>query len=134
MVGEIRDQGKPAQIAIQSALTGHLVFNDCSRQQRHRRHRSVSINMGRRAVQFRFPALNCILAQRLVRVVLHELQAAEKRLTADEMREAGPSSPKEWADVTLAEGAGLSRMFGHRISRPHGNLRNCWTSPTASAR
>ena len=66
MVGEIRDQ-ETAQIAIQSALTGHLVFTTV--------HANNVIdvlgrflNMGVEAFQF-VSALNCVLAQRLVRTI-----------------------------------------------------------------
>jgi len=64
MVGEIRDP-ETAQIAIQSALTGHLVFTTV--------HANNVIdvlgrflNMGVEPYQF-VAALNCVLAQRLVR-------------------------------------------------------------------
>jgi type II secretory ATPase GspE/PulE/Tfp pilus assembly ATPase PilB-like protein len=66
MVGEIRDP-ETAQIAIQSALTGHLVFTTV--------HANNVIdvigrflNMGVEPYNF-VSSLNCILAQRLVRVV-----------------------------------------------------------------
>jgi type II secretory ATPase GspE/PulE/Tfp pilus assembly ATPase PilB-like protein len=69
MVGEIRDN-ETAQIAINSALTGHLVFTTV--------HANNVIdvlgrflNMGVEAYQF-VSALNCVLAQRLVRnICLH---------------------------------------------------------------
>src|SRR5229473_2939460 len=66
MVGEIRDQ-ETAQIAIQSALTGHLVFTTVHAN-------NVTdvigrfINMGVEPYNF-VSALNCIMAQRLVRVI-----------------------------------------------------------------
>src|SRR4051812_20522855 len=66
MVGEIRDS-ETAQIAIQSALTGHLVFTTV--------HANNVIdvlgrflNMGVEPYQF-VSALNCVLAQRLVRII-----------------------------------------------------------------
>ncbi len=66
MVGEIRDP-ETAQIAIQSALTGHLVFTTV--------HANNVIdvlgrflNMGVEEYQF-VSALNCVLAQRLVRTI-----------------------------------------------------------------
>ncbi len=66
MVGEIRDN-ETAQIAINSALTGHLVFTTV--------HANNVIdvlgrflNMGVEAYQF-VSALNCVLAQRLVRKI-----------------------------------------------------------------
>jgi type IV pilus assembly protein PilB len=65
MVGEIRDP-ETAQIAIQSALTGHLVFTTVHANN------VVDVlgrflNMGVEPYQF-VSALNCVLAQRLVRV------------------------------------------------------------------
>jgi type IV pilus assembly protein PilB len=64
MVGEIRDP-ETAQIAIQSALTGHLVFTTV-----HANNvldvLGRFLNMGVEAYQF-VSALNCVLAQRLVR-------------------------------------------------------------------
>ena len=69
MVGEIRDP-ETAQIAIQSALTGHLVFTTV--------HANNVIdvlgrflNMGVEAYQF-VSALNCVLAQRLVRKICED--------------------------------------------------------------
>ena len=69
MVGEIRDP-ETAQIAIQSALTGHLVFTTV--------HANNVIdvlgrflNMGVEAYQF-VSSLNCVLAQRLVRTICSE--------------------------------------------------------------
>jgi type IV pilus assembly protein PilB len=64
MVGEIRD-AETAQIAIQSALTGHLVFTTVHAN-------NVFdvlyrfLNMGVEPYQF-ISALNCVMAQRLVR-------------------------------------------------------------------
>jgi type IV pilus assembly protein PilB len=66
MVGEIRDN-ETAQIAINSALTGHLVFTTVHAN-------NVIdvigrfINMGVEPYNF-VSALNCVLAQRLVRVI-----------------------------------------------------------------
>src|SRR5881409_3556079 len=66
MVGEIRD-AETAQIAIQSALTGHLVFSTV--------HANNAfdvigrfVNMGIEPYNF-VASLNCILAQRLVRAI-----------------------------------------------------------------
>ena len=66
LVGEIRDQ-ETAQIAINSALTGHLVFTTVHANN------VVDVlgrflNMGVEAYNF-VSALNCILAQRLVRTI-----------------------------------------------------------------
>ncbi|MEW6732129.1 MAG: GspE/PulE family protein, partial [Acidobacteriota bacterium] len=69
MVGEIRDS-ETAQIAIQSALTGHLVFTTV--------HANNVIdvigrflNMGVEPYNF-ISSLNCVLAQRLVRILCSE--------------------------------------------------------------
>ncbi|MCA1814963.1 MAG: GspE/PulE family protein [Acidobacteria bacterium] len=87
MVGEIRDT-ETAQIAIQSALTGHLVFTTV--------HANNVIdvigrflNMGVEPYNF-VSSLNCVLAQRLVRV-LCEVCKRQYRPTDDELREAGLS-------------------------------------------
>ena len=84
MVGEIRDP-ETAQIAIQSALTGHLVFTTV--------HANNVIdvlgrflNMGVEAYQF-VSALNCVLAQRLVRTICRECRHPVK-ITEEELREA----------------------------------------------
>jgi len=69
MVGEIRDS-ETAQIAIQSALTGHLVFTTVHANN------VVDVlgrflNMGVEPYQF-VSALNCVMAQRLVRLICSE--------------------------------------------------------------
>ncbi len=107
MVGEIRDQ-ETAQIAIQSALTGHLVFTTVHAN-------NVTdvigrfINMGVEPYNF-VSALNCILAQRLVRVICPN---CKKRIhpSASAFEESGVS-PKEWADVPLFEGVGCLECSG----------------------
>jgi type II secretory ATPase GspE/PulE/Tfp pilus assembly ATPase PilB-like protein len=92
MVGEIRDS-ETAQIAIQSALTGHLVFTTV--------HANNVIdvigrflNMGVEPYNF-VSCLNCVLAQRLVRLLcthckrLHQptdLELNESGLNADKYR------------------------------------------------
>ena len=84
MVGEIRDP-ETAQIAIQSALTGHLVFTTV--------HANNVIdvlgrflNMGVEPYQF-VSALNCVLAQRLVRRICAHCTAG-RRLTRETLVES----------------------------------------------
>jgi type II secretory ATPase GspE/PulE/Tfp pilus assembly ATPase PilB-like protein len=83
MVGEIRDP-ETAQIAIQSALTGHLVFTTV-----HANNvldvLGRFLNMGVEAYQF-VSALNCVLAQRLVRTICNHCkrQAKVTRAQLDE--------------------------------------------------
>jgi type IV pilus assembly protein PilB len=75
MVGEIRDT-ETAQIAVQSALTGHLVFttvhanNACDVISRFS-------HMGVNLYSF-VSALNCVMAQRLVRVACPQCKKKEK--------------------------------------------------------
>ena len=75
MVGEIRD-AETAQIAIQSALTGHLVFTTV-----HANNAfdviSRFVNMGIERYNF-VSSLNCILAQRLVRTICAYCKAEVK--------------------------------------------------------
>jgi type IV pilus assembly protein PilB len=75
MVGEIRDN-ETAQIAINSALTGHLVFTTV-----HANNvldvLGRFLNIGVEAYQF-VSALNCVLAQRLVRVICHHCKRPAK--------------------------------------------------------
>ena len=117
MVGEIRDQ-ETAQIAIQSALTGHLVFTTVHAN-------NVTdvigrfINMGVEPYNF-VSALNCILAQRLVRVVCNNCKQV-KKLTPEEMRESG-LKPEDWANVPLTEGAGCLECSGTGF---HGRTAIC---------
>jgi type IV pilus assembly protein PilB len=107
MVGEIRDQ-ETAQIAIQSALTGHLVFTTVHAN-------NVTdvigrfINMGVEPYNF-VSALNCIMAQRLVRIICPNCKRA-KRVSADELLEAGLKQ-EEVQKAQLSEGAGCLECSG----------------------
>jgi type IV pilus assembly protein PilB len=107
MVGEIRDQ-ETAQIAIQSALTGHLVFTTVHAN-------NVTdvigrfINMGVEPYNF-VSALNCIMAQRLVRVICPSCKRS-KKFSPEELQEAGLDSAV-WGSVTFAEGAGCLECSG----------------------
>ena len=107
MVGEIRDQ-ETAQIAIQSALTGHLVFTTVHAN-------NVTdvigrfINMGVEPYNF-VSALNCIMAQRLVRIICMNCRRP-KQFSATELKEAG-LDPSAWGGVTLMEGAGCLECSG----------------------
>jgi type IV pilus assembly protein PilB len=107
MVGEIRDQ-ETAQIAIQSALTGHLVFTTVHAN-------NVTdvigrfINMGVEPYNF-VSALNCIMAQRLVRVVCTNCKKP-RQYSDQELQDFG-LDPKEWRSVPLAEGTGCLECSG----------------------
>tara|TARA_B100001123_G_scaffold446424_2_gene600879 strand:- start:36773 stop:38461 length:1689 start_codon:yes stop_codon:yes gene_type:complete len=107
MVGEIRDP-ETAQIAIQSALTGHLVFTTVHAN-------SVVdvlgrfLNMGVEEYQF-VSALNCVLAQRLVRTICVQCKRPV-RVEGSDLEVAGLSSTL--ADQhTFYEGGGCIECGG----------------------
>ncbi len=107
MVGEIRDP-ETAQIAIQSALTGHLVFTTV--------HANNVIdvlgrflNMGVEPYQF-VSALNCVLAQRLVRTLCRDCRRPVK-MTESVLRESA-IDPAAAAEHTLYEGGGCIECAG----------------------
>ena len=107
MVGEIRDQ-ETAQIAINSALTGHLVFttvhaNNCTDVI------GRFINMGVEPYNF-VSALNCILAQRLVRVICENCKK-QVQYAPEILKESG-LDPTEWSKVPFFEGAGCLECSG----------------------
>ena len=107
MVGEIRDQ-ETAQIAIQSALTGHLVFTTVHAN-------NVTdvigrfINMGVEPYNF-VSALNCIMAQRLVRIICPNCKRP-KKVTADELRETGLKA-EDAQNAQISEGSGCLECSG----------------------
>jgi type II secretory ATPase GspE/PulE/Tfp pilus assembly ATPase PilB-like protein len=96
MVGEIRDP-ETAQIAIQSALTGHLVFTTV-----HANNvldvLGRFLNMGVEAYQF-VSALNCVLAQRLVRLICTHCKRPAK------------ISPELLAESALPAGFAATHVF-----------------------
>jgi type II secretory ATPase GspE/PulE/Tfp pilus assembly ATPase PilB-like protein len=108
MVGEIRDN-ETAQIAIQSALTGHLVFTTV--------HANNVIdvigrflNMGVEAYNF-VSAINCILAQRLVRVICEHCVRIVK-YDDKVLISSGLEPIQEWKDFPFREGAGCPECDG----------------------
>src|SRR5689334_17243577 len=107
MVGEIRDN-ETAQIAIQPALTGHLVFTTVHANN------VVDVlgrflNMGVEPYNF-VSSLNCILAQRLVRVICSNCKV-EVRYPNDVLAEAA-LSPEIYATVPFVEGVGCLECSG----------------------
>src|SRR4051812_25528398 len=107
MVGEIRDT-ETAQIAIQSALTGHLVFTTVHANN------VVDVigrflNMGVEPYNF-VSALNCILAQRLVRIICDSCKVPVK-YSQEELDAAG-LNPQDWASFTFYEGEGCIECAG----------------------
>jgi len=107
MVGEIRDP-ETAQIAIQSALTGHLVFTTVHANN------VVDVlgrflNMGVEPYQF-VSALNCVLAQRLVRLICSHCKRRAV-IPADMLAEAS-MDPSLSTSHVFYEGAGCVECGG----------------------
>jgi len=107
LVGEIRD-AETAQIAINSALTGHLVFTTVHANN------VVDVlgrflNMGVEPYNF-VSALNCILAQRLVRNIC-TFCARDVHYTDAELIGMG-LVPDEWRGFNFREGAGCIECAG----------------------
>jgi type IV pilus assembly protein PilB len=107
MVGEIRDT-ETAQIAIQSALTGHLVFTTVHANN------VVDVlgrflNMGVEPYNF-VSALNCILAQRLVRVICEACKKAVKYPPG--LLEASGLDPNVWGEASFYDGQGCFECSG----------------------
>ncbi|HEU5414521.1 MAG TPA: GspE/PulE family protein [Candidatus Angelobacter sp.] len=108
MVGEIRDT-ETAQIAIQSALTGHLVFTTVHANN------VVDVlgrflNMGVEPYNF-VSALNCVLAQRLVRTICTHCKTPMPPYTDEELEDNG-LLPEQWRNITFYEGPGCIECAG----------------------
>jgi type IV pilus assembly protein PilB len=107
LVGEIRDN-ETAQIAINSALTGHLVFTTV-----HANNvvdvLGRFVNMGVEIYNF-VSALNCILAQRLVRTICDH--CAQTVTYTDDQLLASGLEPDEWRGFEFREGAGCMECNG----------------------
>jgi type IV pilus assembly protein PilB len=107
LVGEIRDQ-ETAQIAINAALTGHLVFTTV-----HANNvldvLGRFLNMGVEPYNF-VSSLNCILAQRLVRIICPH---CKHRVEYDDdfLIESG-LTPAEWRNIPFYEGKGCMECSG----------------------
>lgn len=107
LVGEIRD-AETAQIAINSALTGHLVFTTVHANN------VVDVlgrflNMGVEPYNF-VSALNCILAQRLVRQIC-DFCAMEVTYSDAQLVENG-LDPDAWQGFRFREGTGCIECGG----------------------
>ena len=107
MVGEIRDS-ETAQIAIQSALTGHLVLTTV-----HANNVFDVIgrfaSMGIDAYNF-LAALNCVLAQRLIRMLC---QSCRVPLSLEKvLAEESGLDYEEYKDVPFYQGKGCTECHG----------------------
>ncbi|MBX3331372.1 MAG: Flp pilus assembly complex ATPase component TadA [Nitrospira sp.] len=107
MVGEIRD-AETAQIAIQSALTGHLLLTTV-----HANNVFDVIgrfaSMGIDAYNF-LAALNCVLAQRLIRILCPSCRTPVKVQQA--LIEESGLDYEQYKDTTFYEGKGCPQCHG----------------------
>ncbi|MGZ8381680.1 MAG: GspE/PulE family protein [Nitrospira sp.] len=107
MVGEIRD-AETAQIAIQSALTGHLVLTTV-----HANNVFDVIgrfaSMGIDAYNF-LAALNCVLAQRLVRILCSSCRTLVKAQQA--LIEESGLDYEQYKETPFYEGKGCPQCHG----------------------
>jgi type IV pilus assembly protein PilB len=107
MVGEIRDEDT-ASIAIQSALTGHLVFTTV--------HANNVIDVLGRFLNMKVDlynfvsALNCVLAQRLVRRICPHCRQPAR--VSNQLLEDSGLSPAVYGDHQFFEGAGCLECNG----------------------
>ncbi len=107
MVGEIRDE-ETAQIAVQSALTGHLVFTTV--------HANNVVDVIGRFLNMNVDlynfvsALNCVLAQRLVRQICKHCRRPVE--VTDQLLEDSGLEPDRYRDFTFHEGAGCMECNG----------------------
>jgi type IV pilus assembly protein PilB len=107
MVGEIRDE-ETAGIAVQSALTGHLVFTTVHANN------VVDVigrflNMNVHLYNF-VSALNCVLAQRLVRKICSHCK--RPATVSDRLLEDSGLDPDRYRDFTFYEGSGCMECNG----------------------
>jgi type II secretory ATPase GspE/PulE/Tfp pilus assembly ATPase PilB-like protein len=107
MVGEIRDE-ETAQIAVQAALTGHLVFTTV--------HANNVVDVLGRFLNMKVElynfvsALNCVLAQRLVRKVCPHCK--RPFTPTPQLLEESALTPEQLKGVTLWEGRGCIECNG----------------------
>ena len=107
MVGEIRDE-ETAQIAVQSALTGHLVFTTV--------HANNVVDVLGRFLNMKVDlynfvsALNCVLAQRLVRKICEHCK--REAAHSEQLLVESGLDPADYRGKTFYEGAGCLECNG----------------------
>ena len=116
MVGEIRDE-ETAQIAVQAALTGHLVFTTV--------HANNVVDVLGRFLNMKVElynfvsALNCILAQRLVRKICPHCRVVSTPTA--QLLEESAIAPEQMAGRHPLRRPRVHRVQRHRLLRPDGD-------------
>ena len=105
LVGEIRD-GVVADIAIQAALTGHLVFSTLHTNDAPSAITRL-IDMGVKPFLVA-SSIQAVMAQRLVRVICKKCKTIDDNLNLDHMQALG-ISPEEYKKHPPQKGAGCSQ-------------------------
>ena len=129
MVGEIRDE-ETAQIAIQSALTGHLVFTTV--------HANNVVDVLGRFLNMKVElynfvsALNCVLAQRLVRMICPHCKRPVQAVARSCSRRAA-STRRSTPTSRSTRATGCIECNGTGFHGRTGGRPSCSTSPTTSA-
>jgi hypothetical protein len=130
MVGEIRDL-ETAQMAVQAALTGHLVLSTL--------HTNDAPSAITRLLDLGVPhyliqsTVNGIVAQRLARTLCPRCKHADRGRPGSV---AGTDARiRSWrCRSTRVHGQGLRRLPPHRLLRPHRRVRNADDVPEAAPR
>ncbi|HKQ31275.1 MAG TPA: GspE/PulE family protein, partial [Burkholderiales bacterium] len=107
MVGEIRDS-ETAQIAVQSALTGHLVFTTVHANNAFDVIGRFS-HMGVDVYNF-VSSLNCVMAQRLIRLICPKCKRETKADSA--LLELSGLDPRHYESHQWFDGAGCENCNG----------------------
>ena len=118
MIGEIRDL-ETAEIAVQAALTGHLVFSTL-----HTNDAASGItrliDMGVEPFLIT-SSVNAFLAQRLVRTICPELQGSLQAAPRRCCRSSASSPPAQ--ERQALQGKGCDNCLQHRLFGPARHLR-----------
>ncbi|MEI2746477.1 MAG: ATPase, T2SS/T4P/T4SS family [Ottowia sp.] len=122
MIGEIRDL-ETAEMAVQAALTGHLVFSTLHTNDAPSALHAAD-GAGRAALPAVAPRILGVLAQRLVRTLCPHVPAAGRARSAPRCWPRS-SSPGRSTGRRLppVQAGGLRRLPHDGLPRPHGHLR-----------
>ena len=123
MVGEIRDK-ETAQIAIESALTGHLVLSTLHTNDAP----GALTRLTEMGVEpfLTASAVDCVIAQRLVRKLCEYCREPYRPYAARCCGRWASATKRSrtWRSITLYRAVGLPSLQQHRLQGPDGHLRD----------